>query len=67
MKARKKVDIAKAFREGTPIDSALRLAARDAFLRHKRAGRPVVIWKDGRVVRVKAETLLARSRRRKAG
>ncbi len=65
MKTGKKVDIAKAFEAGTPIDSALRQAAQDAFMRHKRAGRPVVIWQDGRILRVKPETLLSQGRKRK--
>ena len=29
---------------------ALRQAVRDALLDHKRAGNPVAIWQDGRVV-----------------
>lgn len=60
MKRGKRVDVARVFEEGTPIDAALRQAAREAFLRHKRAGRPVVIWEDGRIVRVTAASLLAR-------
>ena len=68
MKTLKHVDVAKAFKEGTPIDTALRRAGREALLRHKRAGQPVVIWKNGRIARVKAETLLSRSGgKRRAG
>lgn len=66
MKPGKKIDIAKVFEAGTPIDSALRLAAKDAFLCHKRAGRPVVIWQDGRILRVKPDTLLSQGRKHKA-
>ncbi len=36
------------------VDRALLCAARHAVLEHKRAGRPVVTWKDGRVAVVPA-------------
>jgi hypothetical protein len=32
------------------ILEALKEAVRDALLRHKRAGNPVAVWRDGRVV-----------------
>lgn len=32
------------------ISEALRRAARQALLEHKREGLPIVIWRDGRVV-----------------
>jgi hypothetical protein len=31
------------------ILEAMRLAVRDALLQHKREGRPIVVWRDGRV------------------
>jgi|GEM_PF-848448 len=43
------VDIEDAFKRGTPIDEAMNQAARDAVLAHKRAGVPLVVWRDGRV------------------
>jgi len=43
------VDIQDAFKRGTPIDEAMNQAARDAVLAHKRAGVPLVVWRDGRV------------------
>jgi hypothetical protein len=39
------------------ILEALRLAVREALLRHKQAGNPVAVWRDGRVVWVRPEDL----------
>jgi hypothetical protein len=36
---------------------ALREAVREALLDHKRAGNPVAIWRDGRVVWVQPEDI----------
>jgi len=36
--------------EGHVIDEALKKGVRDALLRHKRAGLPVVIYRDGKTV-----------------
>jgi hypothetical protein len=59
MKARdEKKDINRIFvDEPHLIDEALRQGVRDAMLRHKRAGLPVVIWRDGHSVWVKPEDL----------
>lgn len=38
------------FAEGTPIDEALKKAVREAVLQHKRAGNPIVVWRDGKTV-----------------
>lgn len=40
------------------IDKAIKEAVRDALIRHKRAGVPIVIWKDGKVVRVPPEEIV---------
>jgi len=50
-------DIAKIFAEGKLIDKALRLAAREALLRHKQAGVPIVVWRRGKVVRIPASQI----------
>jgi hypothetical protein len=50
--------IGRAFADGRPIDKALRRAADAAILQHKRAGIPLVIWREGKVVRVSAEELV---------
>lgn len=42
--------IAEVFSEGRPIDEALKRATREAVLRHKIAGDPIVVWKDGKIV-----------------
>jgi len=39
------------------ILAALRQAVQEALLSHKRAGNPVAIWKDGRVVWVQPEDI----------
>jgi len=39
------------------IEAALRRAAREAAILHKRAGVPLVIWKDGKVVNVPPEEI----------
>ena len=39
------------------IDEALKQGVRDAMLRHKEAGLPVVIYRDGKAVWVKPEDL----------
>ncbi len=39
-----------AFRSGATIDAALKEAAREALVLHKKLGHPIVEWRDGRVV-----------------
>ena len=48
-------DIQQIFREGTLIDEALRKRARLALEAHKRAGLPLVIWRDGKTQWVSPE------------
>ena len=51
-------DINRIFREERPvIDEALKQGVREAMIRHKRDGLPVVIYRDGRSVWVKPEEL----------
>lgn len=59
-------DIAAVIREGSAIDRALLQAAWEAVQLHKRHGRRMVIWRDGRIVHVRPEELertLRRARR----
>ena len=42
-------DIDRILSDATLIETALRLAVRDALARHKQAGNPVATWQDGRV------------------
>jgi hypothetical protein len=48
-------DIDAIFREGTPIDEAMKAAARDAVQLHKEKGLPLVGWRDGKIVWVTPE------------
>ena len=50
-------DILEIMRDGKRIDEALKRAAREAILQHRRAGLPVVIWHDGRTVWVNPEDI----------
>ncbi len=58
MKAEAPKDVNRVFVEdGHAIDEALMQGVRDAMLRHKAAGLPVVIYRDGKAVWVKPEDL----------
>lgn len=49
--------IRELFMEGTPIDDALGRAVEDALRRHKLLGQSIVVWRDGRVVRIPADQI----------
>ena len=65
MIAKGEKNIAKIFAEGKLIDKALRMAAREALLRHKQAGVPIVVWRRGKVVRIPADKIKVRPRSRR--
>jgi len=44
-------------RENERIERALRRGVREALIRHKKLGQPIVIWRDGKVVWVPAEEI----------
>jgi hypothetical protein len=50
-------DIERIFAEGVEIDRAFDRAIREALLQHKRAGNPVPIWKNGKVVWIPASKI----------
>jgi hypothetical protein len=50
-------DISRLFREGTPIDEAMSAAVREAVLRHKQLGLPLVVWRDGKTVWIPPEEI----------
>lgn len=50
MKEERNESIDKIFEEGTLIDEALRRGVADALLQHKRAGNPIVVWRDNALV-----------------
>jgi hypothetical protein len=59
MKTATMKDPARIFREeGQVIDEALRKGVREALLRHKERGNPVVIERQGRIVWLSAQELL---------
>lgn len=47
--------VAECFREGTAIDAALRRAVQDALRRHKQLGHSIVVWEEGKVVRLRPD------------
>ena len=58
MKGEAPKDVNRIFVEdGHLIDEALKQGVRDAVLRHKEAGLPVVIYRDGKAVRVMPQEL----------
>ena len=58
MKAEAKKDVNRILVEdGEVIDEALKQGVRDAMLRHKQAGLPVFIYRDGKAAWVMAQDL----------
>jgi hypothetical protein len=55
--ANEEKDISRIISEGTLIDKAIVLAARNAILEHKQKGQPLVIWRDGKTVLIPPEDL----------
>lgn len=52
-----KKDIGKIIAEGTQIDEAVRQAVKEAVLKHKQAGNPIVAMRDGQMVWIKADEI----------
>ena len=58
MKTEAQEDVHRIFVEaGELIDKALQQGVRDAVLRHKRDGLPMVIYREGKAVWIKPEDL----------
>lgn len=58
MKSEERKDVSRIFvEEGYLIDEALKQGVREAMIRHKKDGLPVVIYRDGRAVWVMPEEL----------
>jgi len=57
MRQRTTEEIARMARDGDAIDRALAAAYRRTVLRHRRLGAPLVVWRDGQVVEVSADTV----------
>lgn len=54
---RPKPDIAKVFADGHLIDEAIREGVHRALLEHKRAGNPIAVWRDGKVIMLQPEAI----------
>jgi hypothetical protein len=52
-----KKDIGRILVEGTAIDEAVTKAVKEAMLKHKLAGNPIVGMKDGKLVWLKPEEI----------
>jgi len=57
MKKKSEKSIDEIFKEGSPIDKALKKAVQEALVRHKHAGNPIVVWRDGKIVWLKPEEI----------
>ena len=49
--------VAELMRDGKAIQEAMRQAVHDTVRQHKLLGRPIVIWRDGKVVWVPPEEI----------
>ena len=58
MKKKSEKSIDEIFKEGSLIDKALKKAVQEALVRHKQAGNPIVVWRDGKIVWLKPEEIL---------
>ena len=61
MKPDQTKDVAAILQDDALVGDALTKAARQAIEQHKREGRPLVLWRDHKVVWVPAEELEAKS------
>ncbi len=51
-------DISQLCRDRTALDRAIALAGREARLRHKQLGVPIVVWIDGKIVEIPPEEIV---------
>ncbi len=57
IKKKHKDKIAEVFADPERITQALAQGVRDALLKHKQAGNPIVVWRDGKIVWIKPEEI----------
>ena len=57
MKKKSEKSIDEIFKEGSLIDKALKKAVQEALVRHKQAGNPIVVWRDGKIIWLKPEEI----------
>lgn len=61
---KKRRDVGRILADGTMVQAALVEGVREALRRHKQAGRPVVEWRDGKIVWVPPQAIrLPRARK----
>jgi hypothetical protein len=58
VKEKQRDKIAGAFSNPETITRALSQGVRDALLKHKRAGNPIVVWRNGKTIWLKPEDIL---------
>ena len=51
--------IEEALADQEKISDALAAGVREAFRKHKQAGNPVVVWRDGKITWIKPEEIQA--------
>jgi hypothetical protein len=59
VKEKQKDKISEAFSNPETITRALSRGVRDALLKHKQAGNPIVVWRNGKTIWLKPEDILA--------
>jgi len=52
------VDVDEICLDGNEIDAAVERAAREARLKHKQLGVPLVVWRDGKVIEIPPEEIV---------
>jgi hypothetical protein len=52
------VDVDEICRDGSEIDDAVERAGREARLKHKQLGVPLVVWRDGQVVEIPPDEIV---------
>jgi hypothetical protein len=57
-KPTKEIDVGQALSDVNRVTEAVREAGRDARLRHKQLGVPIVVWQDGRIVEIPPEEIV---------
>ncbi|MDP2992331.1 MAG: hypothetical protein Q8O04_02305 [Deltaproteobacteria bacterium] len=57
MGKKREKSIDEIFAEGTLIDKALREGVQEALIIHKKLGNPIVVWRDGKIVRIRPEEI----------
>jgi len=58
VKEKHKDKVAETFADPDKITKALVQGVREALLKHKQAGNPIVVWLDGKIIWIKPEEIL---------